>query len=167
MKTTLILALGCGLFASVAFAQTPPAGVPSAQDFMNKVAVSDMFEIQSSQMALAKQADADTKPFAEKMVQDHQKTSSELKALVDSGKVKAKLPTALDSEHQKLLDDLKAKSGKEFDQTYDQVQVKAHRDAVALFEAYGKSGDNADLKSWASQTLPHLKEHLSMAEKLK
>jgi hypothetical protein len=90
-----------------------------------------------------------------------------LEAMVDGGKVKATLPTALDSEHQKLLDDLKAKNGKEFDQTYDQVQVKAHRDAVALFEAYGKSGDNADLKNWASQTLPHLKEHLSMAEKLK
>ena len=43
---------------------------------MNKVAISDMFEIQSSQLALAKQADADTKPFAEKMVQDHQKASN-------------------------------------------------------------------------------------------
>ena len=62
--------------------------------------------------AYAKQADADTKPFAEKMVQDHQKTSSELKALVDSGKVKTKLPTALILEHQKMLDDLKAKNGK-------------------------------------------------------
>jgi putative membrane protein len=167
MKRTLILAVGCGLFASVAFAQTPPAGAPSAQDFVNKVAVSDMFEIQSSQIALAKQADADTKPFAEKMVQDHQKTSSELKALVDSGKVKAKLPTALDSEHQKLLDDLKAKNGKDFDQGYDQIQVKAHRDAVASFEAYARAGDNAELKDWAGKTLPHLKEHLSMAEKLK
>ena len=48
-----------------------------------------MFEIQSSQLALSKQADADTKPFAEKMVQDHQKTSNELKAMVDGGKVKA------------------------------------------------------------------------------
>jgi predicted outer membrane protein len=86
MKRTLILAVGCGLFASVAFGQTPPAGVPSAQDFVNKVAVSDMFEIQSSQIALAKQADADTKPFAEKMIQDHQKTSSELKALVEGGR---------------------------------------------------------------------------------
>ena len=53
MKRTLILAVGCGIFASVAFAQTPPAGAPSAQDFVNKVAVSDMFEIQSSQIALA------------------------------------------------------------------------------------------------------------------
>ena len=161
MKKTMIIATaGCGLFASVALAQT-------AQDFATKVAISDMFEIQSSQLALSKQPDADTKPFAEKMVQDHQKTSNELKALVDGGKVKATLPTALDAEHQKLLDDLKAKNGKDFDQSYDQVQLKAHRDAVALFEAYAKTGDNSDLKSWAGQTLPHLKEHLSMAEKLK
>ena len=164
MNKALILAAGCGLLASVALAQT---GAPSAQDFVTKVAISDMFEIQSSQLALSKQADTDTKPFAEKMVQDHQKTSTELKALVEGGKVKATLPSALDAEHQKMLDDLKAKSGKDFDQSYDQVQLKAHRDAVALFEAYAKGGDNAELKGWAGQTLPHLKEHLSMAEKLK
>jgi len=40
-----------------------------------------------------------------------------------------------------VVKNLNAKNGKEFDRTYDQVQVKAHRDAVALFEAYGKSGD--------------------------
>ena len=68
---------------------------------------------------------------------------------------------------QKLLDDLKAKSGKDFDQSYDQAQVKDHKDAVALFEAYAKSGDDPELKNWAAKTLPHLKEHLSMAEKLK
>src|SRR4051812_33828995 len=169
MKRSLLITVGCCLFASAALAQTPPAGTsaPSAQEFVNKVAISDMFEIQSSQLALSKQADADTKPFAEKMVQDHQKTSTELKSLVERGKVKATLPAALDAEHQKMLDDLKAKNGKDFDQSYDQVQLKAHRDAVALFEAYAKGGDNAELKGWAGQTLPHLKEHLSMAEKLK
>ena len=162
MKTALSLAAACGLLATVAFAQSAP---PSAQEFVNKVAISDMFEIQSSQLALTKQADAHTKPFAEKMV--HQKTSSELKSLIDSGKVKATLPTALDAQHQKMLDELTAKSGKDFDQSYDQIQVKAHQDAVALFEAYSRGGDNPDLKSWAAQTLPHLKEHLSMAQQLK
>jgi predicted outer membrane protein len=47
---------------------------PSTQEFVTKVAISDMFEVQASQLALAKQADADTKPFAEKMVTDHQKS---------------------------------------------------------------------------------------------
>src|SRR6476659_10980863 len=148
MRKTLILAAGCGLFASVAFAQTPPAapGAPAAQDFVNKVAISDIFEIQSSQLALAKQADSDTKPFAEKMVQDHQKTSSELKGLVDGSMVKLTLPTSLDAEHQKMRNELNAKSGKDFDQTYDQIQVRAHREAVALFEAYSKSGEDSEMK---------------------
>jgi putative membrane protein len=165
MKNTSMLAAGWGLFVSVVFVCTAQA--QSAQDFVNKVAISDMFEIQSSRLALAKQPDKDTKPFAEKMVRDHQKTSSELKSLVDSGKVKAKLPTVLDSEHQQMLDGLKGKSGKDFDTSYDQIQVKAHQDAVALFDAYAKGGDDPELKRWAAKTLPHLKEHLSMAEKLK
>src|SRR3954471_18047456 len=113
MNKALITAAGCALFASVAFAQTPPAaGTPSAQDFVNKVAISDMFEIQSSQIAIGKQADADTKPFAEKMIQHHQKTTSELKAVVEGSMVKLTLPATLDSEHKKMLDELNAKSGK-------------------------------------------------------
>ena len=101
------------------------------------------------------------------MVADHQKTSSELKSLVEGGKVNAKLPTAMDSDHQGMFDQLKGKSGKDFDQSYDQIQVKAHQDAVALFEAYAKTGDDAELKKWAAKTLPHLKQHLTMAQKLK
>ena len=181
MKLTVIIAAACALAASGALAQTPRMApsqpstsgatpsqtAPAAQDFVNKVAISDMFEIQSSRLALTKQPDKDTKPFAEKMVRDHQKTSNELKSLVDSGKVKAKLPTTLDSEHQQMLDGLKAKGGKDFDSSYDEIQVKAHEDAVALFDANAKGGDDAELKKWAGKTLPHLKEHLSMAQKLK
>jgi putative membrane protein len=172
MKKVLAVAAACGLLATAALAQTRPSPnpattgaappAPPAQEFINKVAISDMFEVQAGQLAMAKQPDADTKPFAEKMVTDHQKTSSELKSLIDSGKVKGKLPTALDSTHQKMLDDLKAKTGKAFDQAYDQSQ-----DAVALFESYASSRADPELKQWAANTLPQLKEHLSMAEKLK
>jgi putative membrane protein len=178
MRKVLVLAAACSVLATAALAQTRPnsqsptttaaaPAAPPAQEFVDKVAISDMFEVQAGQLALAKAPDADTKPFAEKMVTDHQKTPSELKSLIDGGKVKAKLPTALDSTHQKMLDDLKAKDGKAFDQAYDQSQLKGHQDAVALFESYAKGGDDPELKQWAAKTLPHLKEHLSMAQKLK
>jgi len=91
----------------------------------------------------------------------------ELRSLVDGGKVKATLPSGLDAEHQKMLDDLKMKNGKEFDQSYDEIQVKAHQDAVALFNVYAKSGDDPELKKWAAKTLPNLQRHLTMAQKLK
>jgi hypothetical protein len=54
--------VAAGLFASVALTVAPAAAqTQSAQDFVNKVAISDMLEVQASQIALAKQADADTK----------------------------------------------------------------------------------------------------------
>ena len=163
MKQCLFLLAAGALFVTPALAQTK---APTAQEFVMKVAMSDMTEIQMSELALGKQPDTDTKPFAERMVKDHQQTSKELKSLVDSGKVKATLPIALDGEHQKEVDELKSKTGKDFDKAYDQAQLKAHEQAVMLFEAYAGSGDNPDLKAWAAKTLPHLQEHLAMAKKL-
>jgi putative membrane protein len=90
----------------------------------------------------------------------------ELKALVGSGKVDAALPTALDAEQQREIDEPKAKSGKEFDRAYNPMQVKAHEQAVQLFEGYARDGDNPELKAWAAKTLQHLKQHLAMAKKL-
>jgi putative membrane protein len=139
MKKAAMVAMASLLWCAAALAQAPgTASPPATQDFVNKVAISDMFEIQSSQLAIEKQADRDTKPFAQKMIKDHQKTSKELKGLIDKGNVQANLPTGLDSEHQKMLDELKTKDGRDFDVAYDQLQLKAHQDAVALFEAMPK-----------------------------
>ena len=138
---------------------------PKTQDFVKEVAVSDMFEIESSKLAQDK-GNAQEKTFAGQMVTDHTKTSSELKALVSSGKVKADLPAALDSSHQSKLDKLKQAKPDAFAKDYASEQVSAHKDAVSLFERYAKGGDNADLKDWAGKTLPALKHHLEMAQGL-
>jgi putative membrane protein len=139
---------------------------PSTADFVKEVAISDMFEIDSSKLAQDK-GNAPEKTFASQMVTDHTKTSTELKALVSSGKVKADLPDALDSSHQKQLDKLKSESGKDFSSDFDADQVSGHKDAVSLFERYAKGGDNPDLKDWAGKTLPTLRHHLEMAQNLK
>ncbi len=77
---------------------------------MKEAAISDIFEIQSSQLA-AQRANEPTKAFAS---QDHQKTSSELKSIVQSGKADASVPLDLDSSHQKMLDKLKGLNGADF-----------------------------------------------------
>jgi putative membrane protein len=174
MKHSIIV-FGCLLLAGPALAQSmgEKTGVnstlgiaPTTADFVKEVAISDMFEIQASKLAQDK-GNAPEKSFAAQMVADHTKTSTELKGLVSSGKVKADLPTALDSSHQSKLDKLKGESGKDFSSDFDSDQVSAHKDAVSLFERYAKGGDNADLKDWAGKTLPTLKHHLEMAQNLK
>jgi putative membrane protein len=173
MKRTIIAA-ACVLLAGPALAQSlgEKTGVnsalgvaPATADFVKEVAISDMFEIQSNKVAEDK-GNASEKKFASQMVTDHTKTSTELKALVGSGKVKADLPTALDSSHQSKLDKLKSENGKDFSSDFDSMQVSAHKDAVSLFERYAKGGDNSDLKDWAGKTLPTLRHHLEMAQGL-
>jgi putative membrane protein len=134
------------------------------KDFVHEVAVSDMFEIEPSRLAVQKSDEA-TKSFANQMITDHTKTSAELKAAVQ-GDANAPLPTALDSSHQSKLDQLKGLNGADFTKNYHDVQVSAHNDAVSLFERYAKGRDNAKLKSWASTTLPALRHHLEMAQAL-
>ena len=173
MKRSIIVVV-CLLLASPILAQSAgeKTGVnsalgisPSTADFVKEVAISDMFEIESNKLAQSK-GNAPEKTFASQMVTDHTKTSTELKGLVTSGKVKAELPTELDSSHKSKLDKLKSENGKDFSSDFDSMQVSAHKDAVSLFERYAKGGDNPELKNWVGKTLPTLKHHLEMAQNL-
>jgi len=161
-KLVLFAAVSVLVFPFGASAQT----TINAQQFAEKVAVSDMFEIESGKLAQQKGKNAEVKKFGEQMVQDHTKTTTELKELVSSGKVKAASPTAMDSEHQDKLKQLQSASADQFDSAYASAQVKAHEDAVTLFRNYSTSGENADLKNWAAKTLPALQQHLQHANSL-
>jgi putative membrane protein len=174
MKPLAILVIATCLVSSAAFAQSvgEKTGVnstlgiaPTTADFVKEAATSDMTEIAAAKIALEK-GNAAEKQFADQMVTDHTKTTTELKALVTSGDVKATLPTALDSSSQKKIDKLKNTKPENFASEYDPMQVSAHKDAVSLFERYAKGGENPKLKDWAGKTLPHLQHHLDMAQAL-
>src|SRR6185437_15763861 len=127
----------------------------------------DMFEVQSGQLASEKAQNGDVSSFGKQMVADHTKTSDQLKKLVADKDIKVELPAKLDAEHQTSLDKLNGLSGDQFDKEFVGLQIDAHQKAIALFEGYAAAGENSDLKVWAKDTLPTLKEHLDHAEKLK
>lgn len=173
MKRAVLIA-ACLFAAAPAFAQSigEKTGVnsmlgvtPATADFVKEAASSDMFEIQSSQLAVQR-SDDKTKAFANQMITDHEKTTAELKSLVQSGAVKAEIPTAMLPSHQSMFDKLKGLNGGDFTKQYHDDQVSAHKDAVSLYQRYAKGGDNEQLKSMASKTLPTLEHHLSMAQDL-
>jgi putative membrane protein len=173
MYRSMIL-LGCVLLASPALAESigEKTGVnstlgvaPTTADFVQEVAASDMFELESSKLAEQK-GTGDEKTFAQQMITDHTKTTNELKSMISSGKVKAEIPATLDSSHQSKLDKLKNANGKDFSSEFNSDQVSAHKDAVSLFERYAKGGDNPELKDWAGKTVPALQHHLQMAQDL-
>ena len=137
---------------------------PKTEDFIKEAATSDTLEIAAAKIAQQK-GDADEKKFAEQMITDHTKTSSELKEMVPTD-MKSEIPASLDDSSQKKLDKLGETKPEDFPAQYDPMQVSAHKDAVSLFERYAKGGDNDKLKNWAGKTLPALQHHLDMAEEM-
>jgi putative membrane protein len=138
---------------------------PSTQDFVKEAATSDMLEIAAAKVAQDK-GNAKEKKFAEQMITDHTKSSSDLKGMVGSGDVKADIPANLDDSSQKKLDKLRETRDQVFASEYDPMQVSVHKDAVSLFERYAKGGEDPKLKDWAGKTLPALQHHLEMAEEM-
>jgi putative membrane protein len=166
------LVAGALLFSTAALAQSAgeKTGVnsvlgvaPKTADFVKEAAMSDMLEIESSKIAQQK-GNAQEKKFAEQMITDHTKTSSELKSMVSSSNLKADIPTALDSSSQSKLDKLRDAKPENFASQYDPMQVSAHKEAVSLFQRYGKGGDDPKIKDWAAKTLPNLQHHLEVAQ---
>jgi putative membrane protein len=170
----ILIAAAFALSATAAFAQsaTEATGVnsalgvvPKTEDFVLQASASDMFEIESSKLAVQK-GDEATKAFAQQMIADHEKTSAELKALLAGGKIQGTPVTALTEDHKEEVDGLAKLEGAEFNEEYIDAQVEAHEDAVDLFKRYADEGENAELKAWAAKTLPALEHHYKMAQDL-
>ncbi|WP_280139394.1 DUF4142 domain-containing protein [Microvirga massiliensis] len=171
----LVLLASAAFIPDVALAQAPqpaprPASAQSgtqipAADFVNRAAVSNMLEIQSSQLAQQKAQNDRVREFAHSMVQDHTAAGDKLKSAAQ-GVPGATVPTSLDQPHQQMVQTLQSASGPGFDRDYIQMQVTAHQDAVNLFDQYAQNGDNQQLKQFAQQTLPTLREHLQSVERI-
>lgn len=135
---------------------------PSTEDFVTQTSASDLFEIESSRLAMQKGDDA-IKSFAQTMIADHEKTSDELKALLSSGKAAGTPVAALPDNLNESVADLAKLEGVEFNEQYIDDQVDAHENAVDLFKRYAEDGENPELKAFAAKTLPALQHHHKMA----
>ena len=138
-------------------------GHMNAQQFVKQAAAGGMAEVKLGQLAQQKATSADVKAFGKRMEDDHSKVNGELKQLAADKKVT--LPQGLDSKHQALYDRLSKLSGSQFDKTYMSEMVRDHQQDVAEFQKAAKSND-AQVKDFASRTLPTLEDHLREAQQI-
>ncbi len=131
---------------------------------MMMAATSDMNEIGLSQQALSKSTNEEVKKLAQMMIDDHTKSSEELKPIAASKGVV--LPAEMDSKHKSAMEKMTSMSGMEFDTAYVKMMVKDHEKAVALYQKETDGGKDAEAKTFAAKTLPVVQMHLDMSRKL-
>jgi putative membrane protein len=149
---------------------TGKAAIPSTvskadQDFAVNTANAGMTEIQAGQLAEQQGVAKDVKSYGAMMVKDHTEAADKLKAIAAQKNIT--LPSSVSTDMQKNLDDLKAKSGKDFDKAYLDMMISDHKKVISAFEDESKNGSDADIRAFADSTLHTLHHHLDEAEKCK
>lgn len=125
--------------------------------FLKKAYKGGLAEVENAKLAKEKAKNDATKEVAEHMITDHSKANEKLMAMakeetLDLSKVEAK--------PAKISDD-------NFDKEYLTMLKKDHEKDIALFEKEANdtgSNEDSDVKKFAKDTLPTLKDHLKMVE---
>ena len=152
---------GSGGPAASADAALPPA--TTAQGFLARAALTDMYEVQAGQAVLERTRNADVRRFAEMMVQDHTRTTNEAQAAARAQNISLTAPSQLDGRRPEMVRQLRSASPAELDARYVEQQVEAHENTLNLMRDFAQNGDNAALKDWARRTAPVIENHLQMA----
>jgi len=147
--------------------QTNTQGQLSDRDykFVKEALKGGSMEITLGQLASQQGTNQSVRAFGDRMVQDHQKANQELTQLANQKG--ATIQDTMGKKADAMAAHFRELSGTEFDKAYIKMMISDHKTVIKEFQNEAAKGDDADLKSWASQTLPTLQEHLRLAESAK
>lgn len=132
-----------------------------ATNFAVSAANGGMAEVAMGQVAETNGFSQRVKDFGAMMVKDHSEAGDKLKKLAASKSIT--LPATLSDKEQKHVADLQKKTGKDFDKAYMNMMLDDHKTDIKEFQKASTDCKDADLKSFATTTLPTLQKHLDSA----
>jgi putative membrane protein len=152
---------------SPALAQSQTGQAELAQqdlEFAKEAAAGGLKEVALGELAQEQAKSEEVGRFGQRMVQDHGQANQKLMAIVEQKDIQ--LPQELPEDAQQKYQELQQLSDAEFDEAYMDEMVKDHEKDVALFEQQAQSGEDPDLRAFAEETLPTLREHLELAREV-
>jgi putative membrane protein len=137
----------------------------NAMDYGRMAAASDLFEIQSGQVALQVSRNPEVRAFAQMLITHHTMTSNEMMAAARAAGMTPP-PPMLDTRKQAMLAQLQSTAAPGFDAAFLQMQVMAHQEALALHSNYAARGDVPALRATAARAVPIVRQHLTQAQSM-
>lgn len=160
MSNLFIKRVGLSMVLGVASWQAMAA---SSDDFVEAATESGIAEVVAGKLAQEKSQNGEIKTFAQQMVTDHTQANQKLADIARKLDIEVPDEAALTDKVKKVILEWRDES---FDKSYINNQVDAHKKAVELFKKEASSSDKAELKAFASETLPKLEQHLQHAKEL-
>ena len=133
----------------------------TSDDFVDAATEAGIAEVVTGKLAQEKSQNAEIKSFAQQMVTDHTQANQKLGDIARTLDLSVPDEAAMTDKIKKVILEWRDES---FDKSYLNNQVDAHEKAVELFKKEAASSDKAELKAFASETLPKLEQHLEQAK---
>ncbi len=165
--TSLALA-ACATDADMAAGTAAAAAdmTPERRDaYVQMAAASDLFEIQSSQLATSRAQSPDVRAFAQMMIEHHTATTRQLSAAAAAAGSPPN-PSLMPMQTE-MIARLQGANGADFDRMYIRQQIPAHEMALALHQNYASNGDTASLRTVAAAAVPIVRQHLERARAMR
>lgn len=134
-------------------------------EFLVSSTETNLMEIEIGRLAQSKGTDPGVKEFGKMLVADHTKAAAETKPFAD--RLQVSLPSSITEKGKEHYNKLNEKSGKEFDEKFADMMVEGHEDAVSKMEKASADANDPEIKAWAANMVPTLRQHLDHAKKLK
>jgi putative membrane protein len=134
------------------------------QQFVDFAAQTDMMEANLGQLAATQASAESVKDYAQMLVTDHTNDYTQLGMV--ASKANLEIPKGLDAAHDKMIAPFKKLKGAVFDHRYIQEMIAGHTKAIQVYTKEAADAQSAELKAYASQTLPTLQKHLDGAKSL-
>lgn len=152
------------LASGLAFAPWAWSQDQGASSFLKQAAETNVAEVELAEVAQERAARKEVKEYAQHLERDHEKANEELEQIADKKNVE--LPDEPDPTHKRQKEQLSKLEGPEFDQAYLKTMVEGHQKAIKNFEQAAKTAQDPEVKQYAQQNLPTLREHLKQAQQL-
>ncbi|MFB2971002.1 DUF4142 domain-containing protein [Aerosakkonema sp. BLCC-F183] len=132
------------------------------RQFITDAAHGGMAEVRLGQLALQRSNNAQVRQFAQRMIDQHTQANRELMALAQRKGVTP--PNSPGPKYEAAMNRLMQLSGDSFDEAYlNEAGVNSHLEAAAVYQRQARMGQDADLRAFATRTLPTVQGHLEMA----
>jgi putative membrane protein len=141
-----------------------PMGLP-ALAYVENAASGDLFEIESSRMALSMSRNPAVRNFAQMLIDHHTRLTNETAAAARADGLVPPPPRLL-PQHQAALQRLQSAGMNGFESAFKAEQITAHQEALNLHSSYARDGDRPALRNSASRAVPIVQSHLDQAQNL-
>jgi putative membrane protein len=128
--------------------------------FLLNAALDSMCEVELSQQAQQKAQSDQVKQLAQHLIQDHQQMNQRLQQTAQQ--LGVQIPQSLTRMKQEEIRVLASLSSREFEQHYVANMNAGHAKDIACFEAASSLSQNPQVKQFATEFLPKLREHRQM-----